>query len=189
MGALDALVQPVVARCAGGRRSSGTACWRRSASSEAKLANDPRIIALVDASICRWARGFAEAAIAEYEERFSILSHFWKPYTQNPRTGVGAAARTAIIGGDRTEEATTTIVTVFPGAVGDLGGARTARRGTGMERTDRASPAQTVRPAQATPPLLAGHRSGDIAPIDAPQHPADRHRPDAAAPAIAGTSD
>ena len=60
-----------------------------------------------------------------------------------------------------------------------------------MERTDRADPAQTVRrPARATPPLLAGHRSGgDIAPVDAPQHPADRHRPDAAAaPAVAGTS-
>jgi predicted ATPase/DNA-binding SARP family transcriptional activator len=81
---------------------------------EAKLANDPDASLLVDASICRWARGFAEAAIAEYEERFAPLALLEAVYTESENLVWVLRRCTAIIGGDRTEEATTTIVTVFP---------------------------------------------------------------------------
>ncbi|MCB1295229.1 MAG: winged helix-turn-helix domain-containing protein [Gordonia sp.] len=81
---------------------------------EAELATDPDASRRVDTAICLWAGLFAEAAISEYEEDFASVALVEAVYAESENLVWVLRRCVAIIRDDRSEEATTTVVTVFP---------------------------------------------------------------------------
>ena len=157
---------------------------------EAELATDPDASRRVDTAICLWADSSRRGCDQRVRRRLRVGGTRAAVYAESEIwCGCCAPMRRhhpgrPIRGGDHHRQ------TVFPvlAAAWVVRGlhaevlAWSERIGTDPARTAR-------RPARPPPSLLAGRRSrGDAAPVDAPQHQADRHRADAAAtPALAGT--